>query len=66
MNKDNTEEIRMRASSILCKTFLQYLPTIVRSTDFKNLWLKILQFIEMYMKAEDSETLVRCSYLHLC
>jgi brefeldin A-resistance guanine nucleotide exchange factor 1 len=57
MNKDNTEEIRMRASSILCKTFLQYLPTIVRSPDFKPLWLKILRFIEMYMKAENSETL---------
>lgn len=48
--KDNIEELRIRASTILCKTFLQYLPKIVQSGDFNTLWLKILRYIELYMK----------------
>jgi brefeldin A-resistance guanine nucleotide exchange factor 1 len=48
--KDNIEELRIRASTILCKTLLQYLPKIVQSGDFNTLWLKILRYIEQYMK----------------
>ncbi len=53
------EEIRLRASALLSKIFLQYLSKIIHLKEFSKLWLEILQFLELYMKVEDSELLVR-------
>jgi brefeldin A-resistance guanine nucleotide exchange factor 1 len=58
------EETRLRASALLSKIFLQYLPKIIRLPGFKKLWQEILQFMELYMKVEDSELLVRISSHH--
>eukprot|EP01122_Echinamoeba_exundans_P009392 TRINITY_DN3314_c0_g1_i1.p1 TRINITY_DN3314_c0_g1~~TRINITY_DN3314_c0_g1_i1.p1 ORF type:complete len:1532 (-),score=259.60 TRINITY_DN3314_c0_g1_i1:126-4721(-) len=54
--RDVVEETRLRASSLLCKTFLHYMPRIDVSS-FHMLWLKVLSFVEMYMKADNSELL---------
>jgi hypothetical protein len=54
--RDVVEETRLRASSLLCKTFLHYMPRIDVSS-FHTLWLKVLSFVEMYMKADNSELL---------
>eukprot|EP01125_Pyxidicula_operculata_P004048 TRINITY_DN1574_c0_g2_i2.p1 TRINITY_DN1574_c0_g2~~TRINITY_DN1574_c0_g2_i2.p1 ORF type:complete len:1525 (-),score=310.50 TRINITY_DN1574_c0_g2_i2:221-4261(-) len=55
--RDMVEEMRLRAASILCKTFLQYLSKIIQYHDFNRIWIKILNFIEMYMNADSSELL---------
>jgi len=51
------EETRFRASALLSKIFLQYMSKIVVLLEFERLWFRILQFIEMYMKADNSELL---------
>jgi brefeldin A-resistance guanine nucleotide exchange factor 1 len=56
--RDVVEETRLRASSLLCKTFLHYMYKIDASS-FSVLWIKVLSFVEMYMKADNSELLVR-------
>lgn len=52
------EEARLRAAALLSKMFLQYLNKITHLSNFTDLWWQILQFIEMYMRAEDSDLLV--------
>lgn len=53
------EEIRIRAIALLSKTFLQYLSTITHNlTNFTQLWINILKYMEIYMKIENSELLV--------
>eukprot|EP01102_Stenamoeba_stenopodia_P011381 TRINITY_DN3491_c1_g1_i2.p1 TRINITY_DN3491_c1_g1~~TRINITY_DN3491_c1_g1_i2.p1 ORF type:complete len:540 (-),score=87.88 TRINITY_DN3491_c1_g1_i2:28-1647(-) len=51
------EETRLRASVLLSKIFLQYLPKLTLLPDFHKLWLQILHFIEIYMKADRSDLL---------
>ena len=53
------EETRLRASALLSKIFLQYLPKIIQLPQFNTLWIQILRFVEMYMKADDNDLLVR-------
>jgi hypothetical protein len=55
---DVLEEERLRAASILCKTFLQYLSKFIAARDFAALWLRVLHFIEAFMKAGQSELLL--------
>lgn len=43
---------------ILCKTFLQYLSKFIDSPVFLGIWKKMLNYIEMYMKAGKSDLLV--------
>lgn len=54
--RDVVEETRLRASSLLCKTFLHYMARI-EIAGFHALWLKVISFVEMYMKADNSELL---------
>jgi brefeldin A-resistance guanine nucleotide exchange factor 1 len=56
-NSIGIEETRLRASVLLSKIFLQYLPKLTELTDFHKLWLQILHFIEIYMKADHSDLL---------
>ncbi|XP_071108376.1 Golgi-specific brefeldin A-resistance guanine nucleotide exchange factor 1-like isoform X1 [Haliotis cracherodii] len=51
------EETRMRASTLLCKVFLQHLTPLLSLTTFTALWLTILDFMEKYMKADRSDLL---------
>jgi len=51
------EETRLRASALLSKIFLQYLSKLTRLPNFNELWIKILQFLKMYMEADNSELL---------
>ncbi|XP_070186725.1 Golgi-specific brefeldin A-resistance guanine nucleotide exchange factor 1-like isoform X2 [Littorina saxatilis] len=51
------EETRMRASTLLCKVFLQHLSPLLCLTTFTALWLTILDFMEKYMKADSSDLL---------
>jgi len=59
--KDNLEETRLRATSILCKTFLHYLTKLLQVPSFNELWIKIVKFIELYMKADNSELLAEAA-----
>ncbi|XP_012936931.1 Golgi-specific brefeldin A-resistance guanine nucleotide exchange factor 1 [Aplysia californica] len=51
------EETRMRASTLLCKVFLQHLSPLLSLTTFTALWLTILDFMEKYMCADRSDLL---------
>ncbi len=52
------EETRMRASTLLCKVFLQHLTTLGRLSTFTALWLTILDYMDKYMKSDKSDLLV--------
>jgi len=61
LTKDSLENIRLRAISILCKTFLQYMPKLIMLPSFKELWTKIMKYVQDYMNADNSELLVKLS-----
>jgi brefeldin A-resistance guanine nucleotide exchange factor 1 len=52
------EETRMRASTLLCKVFLQHLTPLLSLSTFTALWLTILEFMDKYMHADKSDLLV--------
>ena len=45
------EEIRMRTCALLCKVFLQHLNVLLPLESFTRVWLRILGFMEKYLKA---------------
>ncbi|XP_074647787.1 Golgi-specific brefeldin A-resistance guanine nucleotide exchange factor 1-like isoform X2 [Tubulanus polymorphus] len=51
------EETRMRASTLLCKVFLQHLSPLLSLSTFTALWLTILEFMDKYMHADNSDLL---------
>lgn len=51
------EETRMRASTLLCKVFLQHLSPLLTLPTFTALWLTILEFMDKYMHADRSDLL---------
>lgn len=51
------EETRMRGATLLCKVFLQHLNPLLSLPTFTALWLTILDFMDKYMHAEDSDLL---------
>ncbi len=57
-NAIRMEETRMRASTLLCKVFLQHLTTLARLSTFTALWLTILDYMDKYMKSDKSDLLV--------
>lgn len=57
-NAVRMEETRMRASTLLCKVFLQHLTTLARLSTFTALWLTILDYMDKYMKSDKSDLLV--------
>jgi len=65
LTKDSLENIRLRAISILCKTFLQFTPKLIRLSSFKHIWIKVLKYIQDYMKADNSELLAEAVPLTL-
>ncbi|XP_069123729.1 Golgi-specific brefeldin A-resistance guanine nucleotide exchange factor 1-like isoform X1 [Argopecten irradians] len=52
------EETRMRASTLLCKVFLQHLSPLLSLSTFTALWLTILDFMDKYMHADKSDLLL--------
>jgi len=56
-SNNDIEETRLRASVLLSKIFLQYLPKLTLLDDFLTLWLEILSFFERYIKADFSDRL---------
>ncbi|KAG5880373.1 hypothetical protein JTB14_027280 [Gonioctena quinquepunctata] len=59
MPKDasSMEETRMRAATLLSKVFLHHLTPLLSLPNFLNLWLIILDFMDKYMHAENSDLL---------
>jgi len=57
-NAVRMEETRMRASTLLCKVFLQHLTTLAKLSTFTALWLTILDYMDKYMKSDKSDLLV--------
>lgn len=51
------EETRMRASTLLCKVFLQHLSPLLSLSTFTALWLTILDFMDKYMHVDRSDLL---------
>lgn len=51
------EETRMRASTLLCKVFLQHLSPLLSLSTFTALWLTILEFMDKYMHVDKSDLL---------
>ncbi|GFS40758.1 golgi-specific brefeldin A-resistance guanine nucleotide exchange factor 1 [Nephila pilipes] len=51
------EETRMRGATLLCKVFLQHLSPLLTLPTFMALWLTILEFMDKYMHADDSDLL---------
>ncbi|XP_022900368.2 Golgi-specific brefeldin A-resistance guanine nucleotide exchange factor 1 [Onthophagus taurus] len=51
------EETRMRAATVLSKVFLHHLTPLLSLPTFGSLWLTILDFMDRYMHAENSDVL---------
>lgn len=51
------EETRIRASTLLCKVFLQHLSPLLSLSTFTALWLTILEYMDKYMHLERSDLL---------
>lgn len=51
------EESRMRGATLLCKAFLQHLNTLISLSTFTALWMTILDFMDKYMNADNSDLL---------
>ena len=52
------DESRMRASGLLCKLFLHFLPRMVDSKELPGLWDRVLGYIQRYFEAGQSDYLV--------
>nr|XP_032805808.1 Golgi-specific brefeldin A-resistance guanine nucleotide exchange factor 1 isoform X1 [Petromyzon marinus]XP_032805809.1 Golgi-specific brefeldin A-resistance guanine nucleotide exchange factor 1 isoform X1 [Petromyzon marinus]XP_032805810.1 Golgi-specific brefeldin A-resistance guanine nucleotide exchange factor 1 isoform X1 [Petromyzon marinus]XP_032805811.1 Golgi-specific brefeldin A-resistance guanine nucleotide exchange factor 1 isoform X1 [Petromyzon marinus] len=52
------EETRMRTSTLLSKVFLQHLSPLLSLPTFAALWLTILDFMDKYMHADNSDLLM--------
>lgn len=51
------EETRIRAATVLSKVFLHHLTPLLSLSTFFNLWLVILDFMDKYMHADQSDLL---------
>ncbi|KNC98965.1 uncharacterized protein SPPG_05921 [Spizellomyces punctatus DAOM BR117] len=51
------DETRMRASALLCKIFLQYLPRLQNWKELPQLWIKILDYMRKQMSMGESDYL---------
>ncbi|KAK5641442.1 hypothetical protein RI129_009989 [Pyrocoelia pectoralis] len=51
------EETRMRAATVLSKVFLHHLTPLLSLPTFTQLWLTILDFMDKYMHADNSDLL---------
>lgn len=49
LNKSDTEESRIRASTIMSKVFLHHLTPLLTLNTFSSLWMSILDFMDRYM-----------------
>ena len=54
----DTEEARVRGSTLLCKVYLQHLTPLISLSTFTALWLTILEFMDKYMRVDHSGLLV--------
>jgi hypothetical protein len=52
------DEARMRASALLCKVFLHFLPVMRQRKELPTLWLRILEYLQCYLSASRNEYLV--------
>uniref|UniRef100_A0A224X4T3 Putative guanine nucleotide exchange factor n=2 Tax=Triatominae TaxID=70999 RepID=A0A224X4T3_9HEMI len=57
MNAEGIEETRMRAATVLSKVFLHHLTPLQTLPSFAQLWLTILDFMDKYMHADNSDLL---------
>lgn len=54
------EETRLRASTLLCKVFLQYLPRLAKDqTAIINIMLRVIDLLERFMRTTRKEQMVR-------
>ena len=53
------EETRVRVSQLLCRIFLQHLSPLLTLPTFTALWLTILDFMDRYLKSDQTDMLVR-------
>lgn len=58
------EESRLRAYAFVSKIFLQYLSKLIQLPNFLQLWVYVLEYTKMYMKA-DSDIMVIINFVFL-
>lgn len=51
------EETRIRAATVLSKVFLHHLTPLLSLSSFSNMWLVILDYMDKYMHADQSDLL---------
>lgn len=56
---NGVEETRVRVSQLLCRIFLQHLSPLLTLPTFTALWLTILDFMDRYLKSDQTDMLVR-------
>ena len=52
------ERLMLRAVTLLSKTFLHHLSTLLTLPNFSALWLRALELLQSYLKAPNNETLL--------
>ena len=61
--KVSLEETRVRASNLLCKVFLQHLPSLSTQPSFSELWIAVLDYMDKFLNLENSDLLVSLSHI---
>lgn len=57
-DRDGMSEMRVQASSLLCKVFLQYLVLLSKWDGMLDLWTKIIEIMDRLMNSGQGDSLV--------
>lgn len=63
-DRDGMSETRVQASSLLCKTFLQYLVLLSKWDGMLDLWLQIIDIMDRLMNSGQGDSLVSTKQSH--
>ncbi|XP_064404547.1 Golgi-specific brefeldin A-resistance guanine nucleotide exchange factor 1-like isoform X2 [Halichondria panicea] len=56
-DRASVEETRVRGSNLLCKVFLQHLPSLSLLPTFNDLWLTILDYMDQFLHLDNCDLL---------
>lgn len=62
-DRDGMSEMRVQASSLLCKVFLQYMVLLSEREGMLDLWVKIIEIMDRLMNSGQGDSLVSSSLL---
>jgi len=64
-DRDGMSETRVKAASLLCKVFLQYLVLLSQWDGMLDLWLKIIEIMDRLMNSGQGDSLVSLGWIPL-